>query len=94
MECVFCFNISVWPVFVLWLVGLVGVDMGVGTIWRHEQFLKNYNMRRQMGHCYDTVMAPQMRCLCLATHSVYELDKACACSSFPYHKQYFTAVNY
>ena len=66
--------------------------MGVGT--NMSNFVKNYNMRQQIGHCYDTVMAPQIKGPCLATHSIYELDKACVRSSFSYHNQYFTAVNY
>ena len=31
----------------------------MGTIRRHEQFLKNYNMIQQIGHRYDTGTAPQ-----------------------------------
>ena len=38
---------------------------GMGTIRRHKQFLKNYNMVQQIGHQYDTGMAPQMKCLCI-----------------------------
>ena len=36
----------------------------------------------------------QIKGSCLATHSIYELDKACVRSSFSYHNQYFTAINY
>ena len=76
------------------LLNLGCMDMGAGTIWRHEQFLKNYKMRQQIGHCCNTVTAPQMKCPCFATHFIYEHDKACVHSSFSYHNQYFTAVNY
>ena len=31
-----------------------GTSTGMGTIRQHEQFLKNYNMMQQIGHCYDT----------------------------------------
>ena len=36
-----------------------------GTIWRHRQFLKNYNMIQQIGHRYDTSTISQMKCLCI-----------------------------
>ena len=37
------------------VLGCTDTDMGTGTgtIWWHEQFLKNYNMIWQIGHHYD-----------------------------------------
>ena len=32
----------------------MGTDTGMGTIWQHEQFLKNYNIIWQIRHRYDT----------------------------------------
>ena len=32
------------------------MSTGMSTIWRHEQFLKNYNMIQQIGHRYDTIL--------------------------------------
>jgi len=40
-------------------------DIGMGTIWRHKQFLKNCNMIRQIGHRYDMGTTPQIKCPCI-----------------------------
>ena len=31
-------------------LGSMKTDMIMGTIWRHEQFLKNYNLKKLLRH--------------------------------------------
>ena len=35
-------------------LGSTETDMITGIIWRHEQFLKNYNLKRLIRHQYNT----------------------------------------
>ena len=42
------------------MYGHMGISIGI--IRRHEQFLKNYNMIRQIGHRYNTNTTLQMKC--------------------------------
>ena len=63
-------------------LGCTDMDTDTGTIYRHEQFLKNYNMIRQIGHNYNTGMTQiqhgydiQMKCSCILAYKCRCLPK-------------------